>query len=271
MPESCRAYRHALLVGAPRPDGDDHAAGCPDCCRFRDVELGTADAIRAGRPTWTASSSLRERVAIALEAERQAAGRSMPARGASRRSRRRVLMIAGGVLAAAAAAALVVAVRAGRADGQQLAHEMAEALVDDHLKYARRADRLQLAATSPPALETFFEQELQLAAKLPVLGDARLVGGRRCKLRGRPAALAFYDAARADHPAGDPISLFVFESRGEDWSRMKEIPGLRGKRTCRHHERGVGLVIWEERGLVYAMAGALEADELGRLLSLPHP
>lgn len=149
----------------------------------------------------------------------------------------------------------------------QRAHSTAEFLVDDHLKYARRDARTQLATSSPAELQSWFEHQVELAAKLPELRGARLIGGRRCKVQGRPAALAFYEKTGTDGRASEPLSLFVFEPGGEDWSEMEEVPGLHGKRLCRHHQRGVGLLIWEERGLVYAVAGALEADELRTLVA----
>lgn len=85
-------------------------------------------------------------------------------------------------------------------------------------------------------------------------------------MRGRPAALVFYqrDSAEADP---EPLSLFVFETAGEDFSAMDELDGLPGKRTCHRASRGVGIIVWEERGLVYALTAALETEQLGALLA----
>ncbi len=49
---------------------------------------------------------------------------------------------------------------------------------------------------------------------------------------------------------------------------MPEVKGLSGRRTCHEHKHGVGVLVWEERGLTYALAGALELDQLKGLLPL---
>lgn len=263
MRETCKDFRRSFLQGEIDPNLDEHTTECPECRHFKDMEHRTIEVVRTGRPRWTASSSLRERVVATLEAEREAGHRTNPRRLWTRRN---VLLFAG-LTATAAATVLFVAPGPLRNAGHRRAHSTAELLVDDHLKYARRSDHNQLTTSSPAELQGWFEHQVELAAKLPDMHGARLVGGRRCSVQGRPAALAFYEKIGDDGRRSEPLSLFVFEPRGEDWSEMEEVPGLGGKRLCHHHQRGVGLLIWEERGLVYAVAGALEADELRALVA----
>jgi hypothetical protein len=191
---------------------------------------------------------LRERIALAIDSE---------IRG---RPRRRRILVAALAVAAVAVVTVVLLAVPSEPTGVERAHRTTEALVADHLEYAHRNDRLQVASMSRSEVERWFESEVQLAVRLPELDGARLLGGRHCQVAGRSAALAFYDRG------GEPVSVFVFPSRGEDWSDMHEIAGRSGKRTCRHHDRGVGLLVWEERGLIYAVASALDAPELEGLV-----
>jgi hypothetical protein len=262
--ETCRRYRERLLLeGLRDPAGsasDGHALACEPCRRFREAEREVAALLRSHRER-TASTALRERVAAALEAE--------PGQDRRQWRRRRAMRVAAG-----AAALLLVLAGIGaawlwaRARGQR-AVATAELMIEDHLNYARRADRLELAAAETDPLCAFFEREIGVAVRLPALPGATLVGGRRCHLGPRRAALAFYElrAARtAPADLAEPLSLFAFEVAGEDWSALEPVV-LSGGRSVRcHMNRGVSVLVWEERGLVYALAGALPLEVLGRLL-----
>ncbi len=259
MRDACRTYRREHLLDADSDDSHRHAEHCVNCQRFHEMERATAALVQAHRATLVAPAALRDRIAATLETER-ASG----AAGHRRPSTLRRALIAASVLIPLMVGLVILL--STRSSGRSRADEVAELIVEDHLKYARREDRLQLASASPAEMQGWFEQELQLAAKIPELRNATLVGGRRCKLGGRPAALAFYERRDAAGRS-EPISLFVFEPRGEDWSGMHEVTGLAGKRACRHHDRGVGLLVWEERALIYVVTGALDADELAELVA----
>jgi len=246
--EACRAFRRAHLLG--EPVDPTHLASCVECGRYRDADRAIAGIVGAHAPRATAPAGLRERVAGAIEAEREARRRN----GGSRRT----LLV--GAIGGVAAAAGALAIWRRRADeGTRRARATAGLIVEDHLEFARRADRVQRVSTSPRELEGWFLDQLDLAVTVPELQRAPLVGGRRCNLGGRPAALAFYDRG------GAPVSLFVLEPGGEDWSCMEEVTGL-GWRARHFHARGVGVIVWEERGLLHALAAALDTDELRDLL-----
>jgi anti-sigma factor RsiW len=245
MNASCRGYRRALLLASPSTPDDPHPDGCDACRHFLQWEELTAGIIRANRPDWRAPIHLRERVAAALEQERR---RTAPWPLRSRR-------LAIGAFAAVMVGALVLLVARPEPSNTARAREAVELLVEDHLEFARRGpERLKIASASASEIEAYFEEHLGFSPRLPRLVGARLLGGRRCSLGGNPAALVFYGQGGSDGATGS-ISLFVFEPRGA---------AFRGGMEASH--RGVGVVLWEERGLVYALAGPRDAPELRRLI-----
>lgn len=254
MRDPCRTYRRALVLGELDETTSAHPTGCSACRRHSELEHEVAGALARHRAMLVPPEALRERLASTLAAERS--------RVPWHRALVRPVLVAA-LLVIPLVAGLLLWL--GRPDGKERADLLADIIVEDHLKYAHRADRLQIADASPAQMQAWFERELAIAAKLPALRGATLVGGRRCKLGERRAALAFYEHLAPDGTT-QPLSLFVFEPRGEDWSGMHEVKGVAGKRVCRHHDRGVGLLVWQERALVYVIAGALETEELAQLI-----
>lgn len=256
---ACHAYRRALLIG--EPDGA-HVATCESCALFRDDQRETAELVRHHRAKWAAPVALRERVLAAIEAKRV---RSSPVWSGWPAWHWRTVV-------AAAAIAITIAVVAGwslwpRERTVPAADELADRLVSDYLEYAHRDDKAQFASTSATELEAWYAREVGVAATVPRLRGARLVGGRHCKLDGRSAALTFFELPGRDDRPATPLSLFVFEPHDEDWSHMEQVASLPGKRkACRHERRGVALVVWQERGLDYALAGAVDSEELVELV-----
>lgn len=255
MNQGCHDFRSAFLVSDGGGSADSHLASCDDCRAFVRTEQATKGMLRAHAPRWSASIELRERLTTILEKERRV--------GPARRQVRRRALVAGAV-ACVVAAAIGTWRWGGEHAGRQRAHAVTDLVVEDFLKYSTLgAEKFQISSADPATVEVFFREELQLAAKVPRFHGAALIGGRRCSLAGRPAALMFLERRNASAPA--PLSLFVFESGGEDWSAMEEVPGLTGRRACHRSQRGVGVLVWEERGLVYALVGA---EEIGDLVSV---
>ncbi len=244
--DACRSYRRAAVTGDAAP-----AHACDACAQFVERERDTAELVRRHRPEWRAPSELRERIAIAIEAAR---AHRDPAPIHTRR--RAVVAIAAAVVVAAVVTWLVWP----RADGRARADETADQIVSDYLEYAQRADKAQIASASPAELEAWYAGEVKLAATVPQLRGARIVGGRHCHLGDRSVALTFFELAGEHGASPTPLSLFVFEPRGEDWSKLETVASLPGKKkACRHERRGVALLVWQERGLDYVLAGALRS------------
>ena len=259
MDQGCRAYRAAFLLGELLAGPlAHHEAACALCLRFRQAEQDVGDALRTVAPRFVAPASLRDKIAAALEAERARAG----APGLRRR-----FVWLGVAVALAAAVPLIVSRVSGDA-GPDRARATSLLVVEDYLQFAHAgSEKLQIAAVDDDAanVEAFFRERLAFEAKLPRLSGAHLLGGRRCSLAGRPAALAFYERP-IETGLTEPVLLFVFQPAGEDWSGMRRVPGLVKRRACVNQARGVGLLVWEERGLVYVLAGNRDGEELATLL-----
>jgi len=258
MDPSCHEYRRAVLLGEVDASSKMHPLTCVACRNFEEAERATSAMVRRAGTSWQSPAHLRENLAAAFERERERSARVV--------SPRRLALVAG-LMVLLGSGALAIWISRADTAGQRRAHATTEQIVADFLKSARLGpEGLQILTRDPAAVESFFAERIHLAAKVPPLTGLTLIGGRQGDLGSRPAALLFFEQRRPE--GAEPISLFVFEPQGEDWSHMPEVKGLSGRRTCHEHKHGVGVLVWEERGLIYALAGALELDQLKGMLAL---
>jgi anti-sigma factor RsiW len=258
MDPTCREFRRAMLLGEVDASSNSHPLTCVACRSFEEAERATSAMVRRAAPRWRAPAHLRENLAATLDRERERAARFVSVRHLALVAGFTVLLVLG-----------ALGVWIGRAETarQRRAHATTEEIVADFLRYARLGpEGLEILTKDPAAVERFFAERIRLAAKVPRLSGVTLIGGRQSNLGNRPAALLFFEQSRPE--GAEPLSLFVFEPQGEDWSHMPEVKGLSGRRTCHEHKHGVGVLVWEERGLTYALAGALELDQLKMVLPL---
>lgn len=245
MRTGCRTARRFLLLGEGGTESvREHLRECKDCRDFETAEREVAGLVRrmAARPP--APRALRERLLAALETERGRLGRRW------KLGRARVAAIAIAAVVAAASGWIYL----GR--GASEARRTVEALVLDHLKYAGSGPGPELGSSSTQEVEEWLRDQTRLAVALPDFSEASLLGARRCEVRGRPAALVLYRLAGAGGP-GSTASLFAFQGGKEDWSRMETVSNSRTRRICRAHDRGLSVLVWEDRGLTYALVTEL--------------
>ena len=255
MSLECMVARRAMLLReADAPSVREHLERCEGCRRFEAGEQAVAEAVRMRARRAQAPQALRERLVTALEAER---GR--PA-GGRRRSWRAIAV-------GAAALMLVIAglILLGPVDGTAEARRTVAALTTDHMEYATGGP-MELVSPSPAEVAEWLRTRTRLAVTVPAPPGATVLGARRCRLRGRPAALVSYHLAGSGGDAGgSAASLFVFRSAGEEWSSMETLAERRPKRICRAHDSGLSVLVWEERGLTYAFVTEIPEPELMKL------
>jgi hypothetical protein len=178
----------------------------------------------------------------------------------------------GGKLAIAGAAGLIAASIAAiywwRAVyiPREQARQFAALMLKDHLKMSAKADPLQLVSSDPERITDWLRQHVLLGLRPPRLGEASLLGARRCQLGQHKVALIFYDLApRNNGPTKRPqrlASLFVLDAGEADFSGMVQVPLPDRHRLWRYQELGLTLLIWQERGLTYALASDLDESAL---------
>jgi anti-sigma factor RsiW len=163
----------------------------------------------------------------------------------------------------ATAAALVMMVGAGMwlvvggGDEKPGPSRFAELLVSDFEHFLEEGSRVQFASTDAQAVADWLRERTALAVVLPVSAGSRaqLVGCRKCKIAGQPAAFAIYEMDR------NPVSLVAVAADGQDLEGMQEV--RRDDATCWIDDcRGHAVVACRVGELVYAAVSILSEKEL---------
>jgi len=187
------------LAPRERSEVDEHLAGCASCLE----QVASARSLKHAIARLVSSEKPPGAVRARAEALRFGAGFS-PAL--------KTVWIAG--VALILAAVLAVAVRVGQSPGARLARE----LVSDHLRWQAEAAPAEVASDDPERVIRFFESRVPFTPIAPHLPDARLTGGRLCKIEGRRAQLLFYTCRR------QMLSVFVLDRDPGD-GRCRESHG----------------------------------------------
>lgn len=105
---------------------------------------------------------------------------------------------------------------------------LAQALIEDHVRYLGIADAIQVASDDPQRIAASFNERVGFPVKLPRLSGASLLGARFCWLKGHKAVLSFYESGQ------QRVSLFVLDRNAVP---SRELPEARckilyGYRVC---------------------------------------
>ncbi|MCC6130735.1 MAG: hypothetical protein IT186_12475 [Acidobacteria bacterium] len=209
--------------GGPSEEFDGHARECQAC----------REAIEADR-----LFSERERALLVEPAPPLLAARVFEEIGRARSMRRTWRALIG-------AAAVILLFAGGRILLDGGPEPLEGALARDHIEYLAVPNPAEYATADTGTLARWFGGHFPFAVDVPRLRDAQLLGGRRCKLAGYPAALALYESG------GRRVSVFVLPPEAP----FRSLP-------CLRTERGVNVLAVEHRGLRYAFAGDLPAEQL---------
>lgn len=202
-------YVDGELAPRERSEVDAHLASCASCQEQVTSVRSLKHAIARLASSEEPPGAVRARVeALRLALRFGRAGFSFA---------RKPVRIAGVVLLLAAILA-AVAVRNAQSPGARLARE----LVSDHLRWQADVASAEVASDDPQRVIRFFEGRVPFTPIAPHLPDARLTGGRLCKIEGRRAQLLFYTCGR------QALSVFVLDRDPGD-GRCRES---RGRHVC---------------------------------------
>ncbi len=228
-----------------------HLDGCPQCAREAEIER-----------------TIRKRLEHAMEAAAveipalAGAGRVLALRaGVSTLIQRRPLLAAAAILTLVVGAGLWFGLRVPTggqaASGTRGRARFADLLVADFDHFLDDGGSVKIASEQHETVADWLRGQTALAVVLPVSKDprCRLIGGRKCKIDGRPAAFAVYDMN------GVSASLVAMATEHVDLGDMKEV--RRGGVTYWvDHCKGYTIVARRRGNLMYAAVSTLLEDQL---------
>lgn len=129
-------------------------------------------------------------------------------------------------------------------------------LIDDHLRFKLGASALE--SSQVEQVEAWFSGKVDFPVQAPRFEQTELLGGRLCYLFGKKGAMLFY---RKD---GAVLAFYVLDGTDLDMGRL-ERPESGDHGFAYGVGKGHNLVLWKDRGLVYALVSDLRKDELVRL------
>ena len=237
----------AMPIPAEMAEAQAHLMGCAACSEFFSAEERIKALLRHRAPRPRASAALRERVL-----NRIAAVRVQPERQAIRvwsMGRHGMALTAAGLLILT----LVSGLWLGYLRTRVMPQELASILIDDHAR--NLAGTVEIASSDQNVVQAWFRGKLNFSFRLPPTRDPSLVGGRICDLKGRTAALVFYQ-----HPQSR-VSLFILDGSKTELPEDRLIP-LDGRRCLVDSMKGYTVVPWKERGLVYGLVSDMRSADL---------
>lgn len=256
-----REYLFAFLDGeldaAVSMELQRHLEHCPVCAH--DVEVERSIRRRLGELLVPGEA------ATAAERALDRVRRATPATADPRVWVRRLALACGSI-----AAAVVLAVGAWShwwgPQREGVDAILVDLLVGDFEKFVAEGHPVQLASSDATQVEDWLQQQTGLAVALRGMTDdgCRLLGGRKCSIRGQAAAFAFYQVD------GASASVVALPSAAADLAvEASTDPATKDRSaetTWTDHCRGHTVVACLEEGLIYAAVGVLPEEELGQLL-----
>jgi len=236
-------------VGTDTKDARLHLEQCAACRQFFAAENELSEMLQKRAPREGASSTLREQVLSRIAEEQEKAKR--PSRWRFARKRAVILSLLVFLLVGLLSAGFWL-----RSRHIEESEQLASILVDDHARY--QSATTEVTSSEPEVINAWFRDRVRFSVQPPRLADFSLVGGRLCNLRGHPAALVSYRKPQ------NMISLFVLD--GSDIELPREHLIAIDERPCFvATERGYNVVMWKQRGFLYALVSDLRSADLLQL------
>src|SRR5713226_5091557 len=236
-------------VEAESKEARRHLEQCVACQQFFAAERSLSALLRQQAPAEAASSTLREHVLSRIAEEQEKAKR--PTRWSFLLRRSALLVLALLLLVGLIFAGLWL-----RSRHAQESEQLASTLIEDHARY--QSATTEVTSSEPEVINAWFRDRVRFSVQPPRLPDSSLVGGRLCNLRGHPAALVVYRKPQS------MISLFVLDGSGIELPR-EHLIALEERPCFVTAERGYNVVMWKERGLLYALVSDIHSADLLQL------
>lgn len=131
-------------------------------------------------------------------------------------------------------------------------------IIEDHISFLSYLG-IQISSSSPDEVRSWFDGRVDFGVNVPEL-SARIKGARLCLLDKKRLALVFYEHN------GSQLSLFMTtELNPERLLSGKEVI-VKGRKVHIVEQKGYNLLLWQDRGLTYALVSDLSLDELKKII-----
>lgn len=162
-----------------------------------------------------------------------------------------------GVAAAVAVIVILWTVTRDVGPPKPQAGSLADLMVQDYRHFVEQGETVQLASADAVEVSTWLREQTGLDVSLAAMTGQRckLIGARKCKLAGQPAAFVLYDME------GTAVSLVATDAAVADMGTMKRAD-RHGDEVWVDHCKGHTVVAKRQGTLVYAAVSTLPQNDL---------
>lgn len=130
-------------------------------------------------------------------------------------------------------------------------------IINDHINFLPYSG-IQISSSDFLTIQKWFNGKVDFSVVLPEL-KAEIKGARLCFLKGKRLGLVFYEHR------GSQISLFITTGLNPERLWAKEVM-IHGKRMKIIEKNGFNLLLWQEKGITYALVSDLDTEELKKII-----
>ncbi len=231
-----------------------HLERCHECAREVEVERAIRRQLGASLEAYSAAPPLDQRT-LRRTVERIAAPRGLG-----------VWLSRRWLLAASIAAAILLVptlwLASRNGSGADSHSRFADLVVSDFEHFLEEGRKLHIESSDRRSVSDWLRDKTALAVVLPTLDSpgGRLLGGRKCKIDGRPAAFAVYEIN------GEPASMVAITAKPGELAGMKQVTKA-GRIHWVDVCKGYRVVACIRGELVYAAVSSLGEEELVSLMA----
>ena len=233
----------------------EHVFGCPRCREFFEAEDKIKNLLFEKAPRREIPLDLKEKIFCGLEEPSYL--KRLKSVFLHTRSRIFSIIVISIVLALIASLSLISYIE----ESNEESHLIINEIINQHIKYLHSSNPVDIISSKPEELESWFKGRVDFLVKAPRFQDSNLVGGRLCYLFKKRVAVLVYKKQEQS------LSLFIIDQSNLDISSIDTVD-IDGKKLYCGFGKGFNLVLWKDRGLIYALVSEMKEMELLRLASI---